>query len=68
VTFKSKYSRRYYGYEEHDFVTGLQNDHAMSIGERKRMSIRHGLGILELDRKRCELKTERRIELSQHEC
>jgi hypothetical protein len=27
----------------------------------------NGLGILELDRKRCELKTERRIELSQHE-
>jgi hypothetical protein len=27
----------------------------------------NGLGILELDRKRCELKTERRIELSQHD-
>jgi hypothetical protein len=26
-----------------------------------------GLGILELDRKRCESKTERRIELLQHE-
>jgi hypothetical protein len=25
------------------------------------------LGILELDRKKCELKTEGRIELSQHE-
>jgi hypothetical protein len=27
----------------------------------------NGLGILELDEKRCELKTERRLELSQHE-
>jgi hypothetical protein len=34
------YFRRYYGYEEHDFVTGFQNDHEISIGERKRMSIR----------------------------
>jgi hypothetical protein len=26
---------RYYGYEEHDFVTGFQNDRVISTGERK---------------------------------
>jgi hypothetical protein len=30
------YFRRHYGYEEHDFVTGFQNDRVILIGERKR--------------------------------
>jgi hypothetical protein len=42
--FKSTYFRRYYGYEEQDFVTGFQNDDAKSIGERKRMPIRQRPG------------------------
>jgi hypothetical protein len=65
--FKPTYLRRYYGYEEHAFVTGFQNDHAILIGERRECRYANGLGILELDGKRCELKTERKIELLQNE-
>jgi hypothetical protein len=65
--FKPTYFGSYYGYIEHDFVTGFQNDHATSIGERREYRYANGLGMLELDGKRYELKTERRTELSRHE-
>jgi hypothetical protein len=46
------YFRRYYGYEEHNFVTGFKNDHATSIGKRREFRYANGLGILELKGKR----------------
>jgi hypothetical protein len=64
---KATYFRRYYGYEEHDFVKGFQNDHAIPIGERRECRYANGLGVLELDGKRYALKTEGRIDFSQHE-
>jgi hypothetical protein len=65
--FKPTYFIRYDGYEEHDFVTGFQNDRFISSGENVQSPIRHGPGILELDGKRYGFITERRIKLSQHE-
>jgi hypothetical protein len=59
--FKPENFRRYTGYEAHDFVIGFQNDRAISIGERKRTSIRQRPGHTGIK------KTERRIELSQRE-
>jgi hypothetical protein len=45
------------------FKTTMQ--YRLERGRERRYA--NGLGILEFDGKRCELKTERRIELSQHE-
>jgi hypothetical protein len=41
-------------------TTGFQNDHETSIGERRKCRYANGLGILEFDGKRYELKTERK--------
>jgi hypothetical protein len=50
-----------------NFVTRFQNDRVILIGKKRRISISSSLCILELDRKRNEFKTERRMEVSQHE-
>jgi hypothetical protein len=42
--------------KKHNFVTGFQNDHVILIGERRENRYVNGLGILELDRERYELK------------
>jgi hypothetical protein len=46
-------------------MKGFQTDHVVSIGERRKCRNANGLGILEFDEKRYELKIERRKELSQ---
>jgi hypothetical protein len=71
--FKATYIERFSGYEEHNFVTGFQNDHVKLIGERRMSGERRKIPMCErightgTQRNRYELKTERRIELSKHE-
>jgi hypothetical protein len=42
-------------------VTGFQDGHVISIGEKRRVPICERPGHMELDGKRCKLKTARRI-------
>jgi hypothetical protein len=57
---------RHHGYKEHDFVTGFQHFHVISIGERKRMSKRQRPGHTGTLQK--EIKIKIKIKILGSEC
>jgi hypothetical protein len=50
------YFRRHFGYEEHNFVTGFQNDDATLIEEKRKLLIRQRPGHAGTQRKESQVK------------
>jgi hypothetical protein len=54
-------------FEEHDFVTDFLNDHATRLQRREKVDTPTAWEYLNSTERDVNLKTERSIELSQHE-
>jgi hypothetical protein len=55
------------GIKKNNSGTNSQNDHVLLIFEMRIVPMRHCFGVLGLDGRRYELKTDKRMDFSQHE-